>query len=167
MSDLTKAEVLAAWSAGREVLLKGQTSSPGLPVAPNRLPMDPPRHTRAPKRLAKDPRAFFDPMEQASHPGTPESVQPITLGDLIQLKQASAVELMPQRSTGVKTTIKTGGDSRVATKLSDEARRDAALEAGRSTRNATAVRLQQVGKRLARLRGTRPVHNAPQNFHPE
>lgn len=156
MRSLSPVDVRAAWEHGREILLKGQTSSPGLPVAPAAP------HKRAPR--PKKP--FFDPVEQASHPGSPEAVQPITLGDLKQLEQASAVEKIPQRAIGVRSAPKVGGNSHAKITTSDEAREAASVKATQSTRNATAVRLQQVGKRLARLRGTRPVQNAPQHFNP-
>lgn len=101
-----------------------------------------------------------------SHAGSPEVVQPITLGDLQQLEQASAVEKIQQRAIGVKSALKVGGGDRAKLTTSDEAREAAQVKATQTTRNATAVRLQQVGKRLARLRGTRPVQHGPQHFNP-
>lgn len=157
MTPLSKVDVLAAWGADREELLKGQAKSPGLPVAP------PAPHKRAPNRLPKDPRRFFDPAEGVSHSATPETVQPITLGDLKQLAQNAPVESIPQRATGVKSEIKAGSESSNRASLRDDAFQSARQNVERGTNNATAV---QTSKRLARLRGTRPVHNAPQNFKP-
>jgi hypothetical protein len=152
---LTIQEVWDAWDAGRERLLKGETSSPGLPVAP-RAP-----HFRAPRPK----RAFFDPVEQASHPGTPEIVQPMTLGDLKQLEQNAPVEKIPQRATGVKSAPRPASGLRVATTTSDEARRSAVLRETQSSHKYTGV-LHQIGKRLARKWGTRPVQNVPRHFMP-
>jgi len=153
---VTVRDVRAAWNHGRELLLKGAASSPGLPLAPSAP------HKRAPRPR----RAFFDPLEQVSHPSAPEVVQPITLGDLQDLKQQSSVELVPQRSTRVKSTIRPGGGSRVRASIVDDARRSAQLRVQQTTRNDTATRLHELGKRVARFQDRRPVQYAPQQFSP-
>jgi hypothetical protein len=161
--SLTIEDIRSAWAAGRELLLKGEVSSPGYPAPP------PAPHKRAPNRLKTDPRRFFDPVAQESRPAAPESVQPITQGDLLELQRNSAVEKMPQRSTGVKSTLKVGAGLRASASLRD----DALQTIARRTNNAEAVSLQQQGKRLARTQGkaigrnrVAPVMNAPRHFDP-
>lgn len=162
--SLSITDVLEAWDTGRELLLKGKTSSPGYPAPP------PAPHKRAPNRLPKDPRRFFDPLAEETRPAAPESVQPITQGDLLELKRNSSVEIKPQRATGVKSTLKVGSGSRGASTLRD----DAMQRIARTTNNAEAVTLQQQGKRLARLQGTAvtgrnratPAMTAPRHFNP-
>lgn len=155
MTDLTSGDILNAWERARGKLLKGEVSSPGLPVAPHAP------HFRAPRPK----RAFFDPVEQASHPGTPETVQPLTLGDLQQLEQNSAVQKMPQRSTRVKSAPRASSGSRQKLTTSDDARQAAQLKETMASHKYTG-RLQQLGKRVARLQNRRPVQNAPAHFMP-
>lgn len=127
--NLTSQDVLEAWSNGQASLRKGSVSSPGLPVAPR------PRNKRAPRPA----NAFWDPVEQANHPSAPESVQPITLGDLQRMEQQSSYDKVQQRSTRVKSAVK----SPVA-----------------------SVRLHQISQKIARLEMKRPVHNLPSHFMP-
>jgi hypothetical protein len=124
---LDLSDVRASWARAREILAKGESSSPGLPLAP------PAPHKRAPRPR----RAFYDPVEQASHPSAPEAVQPITLGDLKQLDQQTSYDKTPQRSTRVRTTQKVSSGS---------------------------ARIRQASLRVRKLAGANPARDMPYSF---
>lgn len=89
----------------------------------------------------------------------------MTLGDLKQLEQNSAVEKVPQKSTRVKSAPKAGGSVRSVSSMVDEARRAAKLRVAQSSHKYLG-RMHEIGKRLSRLQARRPRHNVPDNFMP-
>lgn len=89
----------------------------------------------------------------------------MTLGDLKQLEQNSAVQKIPQRSTRVKSAPKAASGTRQALTTSDDARQAAQLKETMASNKYTG-RLQQLGKRVARLQGKRPVQNVSAHFMP-